>query len=181
MGLEYTTQPQVFTAPVTALQGIAGINEAYPLLTTYQYWTSTAVVPASTFPIPGTWTMLSEPGSFIVAIEGIIQPPTEYSIDRDNRKVNFTSLISADLEVSFTQLATHAPSSQSFNYIQSVSASFTRLSAVNAAIQSLSTINISTNNLTATNLLVTNLTALSSVLQVTDIQLFELSGFSQST
>lgn len=173
MGLEYITQPQVFTAPITALQGIAGLYEAYPLLTTYQYWTSTAVVPASTFPIPGTWTMLPEPGSFIVAVGGIIQPPTEYTIDRDNRRVNFNSLVSADLEVSFTQLATHAPSSQSFNYIQSVSGNFANLSARNIVVQNLSAI-----SLTATNLFVTNLTALSSVLNVVNISQYELSGFS---
>lgn len=177
MGLEYISQPQVFTAPITALQGIQGINEAYPLLTTYQFWTSTAVIPTSTFPIPGLWTMLDSPGSFLIAISGVLQPATKYTIDRNNRLVNFNFVISADTEVSFTQLATHAPSSQSFNYIESISSQFVNLSANNAVIQSLTTINVITDSLTATNLLVTNLTALSSVLNIVDVTQYELSGF----
>lgn len=162
MGLEYISQPQVFLSPITAVNGVYGINDPYPLLTTYQSWTSTAVVNASAFPIPGAWTMLDEPGSFIVTVGGVIQPPSEYTIDRNFRILTFNSIVSAGVEIGATQLATAAPSSQNFNYVQSVSANFTNLSGVNGRFD---------------NLFVTSLTALTSILQITDIQLYETSGF----
>lgn len=183
MGLEYISQPQVFTAPITALQGIDGINEAYPLLTTYQYWTSTAVVNTSSFPIPGIWTMLDNPGSFLVAISGILQPATRYTIDRNNRFVNFNFVVSAGTEVAFTQLATNAPSSQSFNYIESVSTAFINLSALNSDLRDIISTNLITNNivtttLTATelstvNLVATNLSVLSATIQILDVTGYE--------
>lgn len=167
MGYEYITQPQIFLAPVTATNGFQGINEAYPLLTTYQSWTSTAAVDASAFPIPDTWTMLNESGSFIVSVGGVIQPPSEYTVDRDLRTLTFNALVSGGVEIAATQLATAAPSSQSFDYVTSVSANFNRadvadLSAIDATIDSL---------------YVTNLTAVSSVLEVVNITQYELDGY----
>jgi hypothetical protein len=182
MGLEYITQPQVFLAPITAFGGLQGSTEAYPLLTTYQTWTSTASVPVSVWPIPGTWTMLAEPGSFIITVGGVVQNLSEYSIDNSLRRLIFTTPVSAGVEVVGRQLATAAPSSASFNFFTSVSGRVTNLSAINGNITNLSAVNFnSTNglidNLTATNLLVSNLTALSSVLNIVDIAQYEISGF----
>ena len=128
MGLEYITQSQVFLAPITAVNGIQGINDPYPLLTTYQSWASTGVVNTSAFPIPGTWTMLDAPGSFIVTVGNVIQSPTDYSIDRNNRILTFSSIITAGVEIGVTQLATAAPSSTSFTFFDAVSANFVTLS-----------------------------------------------------
>jgi hypothetical protein len=176
MGLEYITQPQVFTAPITALQGVAGINEAYPLLTTYQYWTSTAVVNTSSFQIPGLWTMLDNPGSFLVAVSGFIIPATKYTINRNNRFVNFNFVISAGTEVAFTQLATNAPSSQSFNYVESVSAQFYNLSALTSKLKDIVSVNLTAENISSINSTTNFLSALSATIQILDVTGYESSN-----
>lgn len=137
MGLEYISQPQVFLAPITAVNGIQGVNNPYPLLTTYQSWVSTGVVNTSAFPIPGAWTMLDASGSFIVTVGNVIQSPTDYSIDRTNRILTFSSIVTAGVEVGATQLATASPSATSFDSVQSVSGSFVELSAFNVRVQNL--------------------------------------------
>jgi hypothetical protein len=166
MGLEYIVQPQVFLGGLTALgPGIQGLTENYPLLTTYNSWTSTAPINASVFPMPGTWSIYDGPNnsaSFIVSVGGVIQPPSTYSIDILNRLLTFSSPVSADIEIAVTQLATASPSSQDFNFVKSVSAEFTTLSA---------------NNGTINTLIVTNLTALSTVVNIIDVQVSEVSGF----
>lgn len=137
MGLEYITQPQVFLAPITAVNGVQGFNQAFPLLTTYQSWVSTGTVNTSAFPIPGNWTMLDAPGSFIVTVGNVIQSPTDYSIDRTNRVLTFSSIVTAGVEIGATQLATAAPSSQNVNDFYSVSAFTSFLSARNSVIDTL--------------------------------------------
>lgn len=131
MGYELISQPQIFLAPITAVNGIQGVNEAYPLLTTYQSWTSTAVIDSTVFPIPGIWTMLNESGSFLVTVGGVLQPSSEYTVSRDFRTLTFNSPVSAGVEIAVQQLATAAPSSQEFNYVKAVSGTFTTLSAQN--------------------------------------------------
>jgi hypothetical protein len=162
MGYEYLTQPQIFLAPITATNGIYGINEAWPLLTTYQSWTSTAAVNASAFSIPGTWTMLNESGSFLITVGGVLQQPSEYTVNRDLRTLTFNSLVSAGVEIGVQQLATAAPSSQNFNNLTSVSATFQTLSSRTGIFDTL---------------LVTNLTGLSTVVNIIDVRISEVSGF----
>ena len=170
MGLEYIVQPQVFLGGLTALgPGIQGLTEQYPLLTTYYSWTSTASVNISSFPIPiDAGSIYGGPGkesSFIVSVGGVVQPPTQYTVDPILRTITFNttgSIISAGIEFAVTQLATAAPSSQNFDYVKSVSAEFTTLSALNGTID---------------NLVVTNLTALSTTVNVIDIRVTEISGF----
>jgi len=140
MGTEYITNPQVFLSPITAINGVFGINNPFPLLTTYQYWVSTGTVNTSAFPIPGNWSMLDQPGSFIVTVGNVIQSPTDYTIDSTNRRLTFASIVTAGIEVGVTQLATAAPSSTNVNYIQAVSAAFVNLSAANAFITNSTTI-----------------------------------------
>jgi len=106
--------------------------------------------------------MLDQSGSFIVTVGNVIQSPTDYTIDSTNRRLTFSSIVTAGIEVGVTQLATAAPSSANFNYVQSVSANFTNLSATNGFIN---------------NLVVTSLTALSATINVIDINVYELSGF----
>lgn len=167
MGLEYIVQPQVFVGGLTALgPGIQGLTENYPLLTTYYSWTSTASVDASVFPIPlAAGSIYDGPGkesSFIISIGNVIQSPTEYTVDPILRTITFGSAVSAGIELAATQLATAAPSSQNFDYVKSVSAEFTTLTATNGAFDTL---------------VVTNLTALSTVVNIIDIQVSEVSGF----
>lgn len=167
MGLEYITQPQVFLAPITAAAGFQGAYQDWPLLTSFQSWVSTSNVNATTFPIPGTWPMLDNPSSFIVTVGNVIQSPTDYTVNRSTRILTFSSPVSAGVEVGVTQLATAAPSSQNFNYLQSVSSNFVNLTATNAVI----------NNGNVNNLFVNSLTALSATINVVDITVYELSGF----
>lgn len=167
MGLEYIVQPQVFLGGLTALgPGIQGLTEQYPLLTTYYSWTSTASVNTSSFPIPiAVGSIYNGPrkeSSFIVSVGGVIQSPTEYTVDSILRTITFSSVVSAGIEFAATQLATAAPSSQNFNFLKSVSAEFTTLSTVNGSFN---------------NLVVTNLTALSTTVNVIDIRVSEVSGF----
>lgn len=179
MGLEYITQPQVFLGGLTALgPGIEGLTENYPLLTTYYSWTSTASVNTSSFPIPidvgSIYNGPNNSGSFIVSVGGVVQSPTEYTVDPILRTITFNSIITAGIEFAATQLATASPSSQSFDFVKSVSAEFLTLSAQNIISEN---IDYTGSNITVTNLLVTNLTALSSELRVVDITQYEISGF----
>lgn len=170
MGLEYIVQPQVFLGGLTALgPGIQGLTEQYPLLTTYYSWTSTASVNLSSFPIPiDAGSIYGGPGkesSFIVSVGGVVQSPTQYTVDPTLRTITFNttgSVISAGIEFAVTQLATAAPSSQNLNYIKSVSAEFTTLTSTDGSFN---------------NLIVTNLTALSTTVNVIDIRVTEISGF----
>lgn len=166
MGLEYIKQPQVFLGGLTALgPGIQGLTENWPLLTTYNFWTSTAVTETSTFPIPGSWSIYegdNNAGSFIISVGGVIQSPTTYTIDPLTRTLTFNTLVSADIEVAGTQLATAAPSSQSFDYVTSVSGDFVGLSAQTG---------------TVSNLYVTNLTAVSSVLEIVNVTNYEVDDY----
>jgi hypothetical protein len=155
MGLEYITQPQVFLAPITAVNGIQGYEDPLPLVTTYQYWTSTANVNTNTFPIPGFWPMLEEPASFLINIGGVPQTPSNYSIDKIGRRITFISDVSAGIDVSFTQLAAAFLSSFNFAFVESVSGTFDNLFANKAYINdidtvksvSVSTTDIFTNNI----------------------------------
>lgn len=138
MGLEIINQPQVFTQGITALGGIQGITEKYPLLTSYYSWTSTANVSSDIFPIPyELGNMLEDSESFIVSVGGVLQPPSTYTIDVINRTLIFSTPVSADIEIAVTQLATASPSSQNFDYVKSVSADFTRINCVSAVIDDL--------------------------------------------
>jgi hypothetical protein len=143
MGVEYIVPPQVFLGGLTALgPGIQGLTENYPLLTTYQTWTSTATIDTSAFQIPGSWSIYTGPnkeGSFIVSVGGVIQPPSSYTIGVLNRILTFNTIVSAGIEIAATQLATASPSSQQFNYIKALTGDFT-----NSTFQ----------NVTATNLVV---------------------------
>ena len=185
MGLEYIVQPQVFLGGLTALgPGIQGLTEQYPLLTTYYSWTSTASVNISSFPIPiDAGSIYGGPGkesSFIVSVGGVIQSPTQYTVDPTLRTITFNttgSVISAGIEFAVTQLATAAPSSQDFDYIKSVSAEFVTLSALSGTIDTLVVTNLSAFSGTVDSLVVTNLTALSTTVNVIDIRVTEVSGF----
>jgi hypothetical protein len=173
MGLEYIVQPQIFLGGLTALgPGIQGLTEQYPLLTTYYSWTSTASVNTSSFPIPiAVGSIYDGPGkeaSFIVSVGGVIQSPTEYTVDTILRTITFGSVVSAGIEFAATQLATASPSSQNFNFLKSVSAEFTSTAFIN---------NLSATTGTVDSLLVTNLTALSTTVNVIDIRISEVSGF----
>jgi hypothetical protein len=173
MGLEYIVQPQVFLGGLTALgPGIQGLTENYPLLTTYYSWTSTAVVDTAVFPIPiQVGSIYDGPGkeaSFIISVGGVIQSPTEYTVDTILRTITFGSVVSAGIEFAATQLATASPSSQNFNFLKSVSAEFTSTAFIN---------NLSATTGTINSLLVTNLTALSTTVNVIDIKVSEVSGF----
>jgi len=138
MGLEIINNPQVFTQGITALGGIQGATEKYPLLTSYYSWTTSTNVNTDTLPIPlALGYMLGDSESFIVSVGGVLQPPSTYSIDVNNRLLVFSTPVSADIEIAVTQLATASPSSQSFDFIKSLSASITTLSCLSARIEDL--------------------------------------------
>jgi hypothetical protein len=164
MGYEYITQPQIFLAPVTATYGFENAPPAYPLITSFQSWTSSNPEPKSVWPIPGTWLLDINSSAFIVSIGGVLQSPLDYTVQRiPNRRITFSAPVCANTEIAVTQIATHAPSSQFFNYLQADSAfitdltsnTFTYLTTQNI-IQALTSATI--NSLTSIDGFITNLT-----------------------
>lgn len=160
MGLEFITQPQVFTQRLTALGGIEGAFPPY--IASFFTWTSTVSVPTSSFSLPGSGVLLDMPGAFIVSVGGVLQSPTNYTINIPARTVNFDFVVNPNTDIVVTQIGTVG---------------------LTSTIDSLSTVqfvttNLSSSNIYADNLVVTSLTALSSILHFTNITQFELSGYS---
>jgi hypothetical protein len=189
MGLEYITQPQVFLGGLTALgPGIQGLTENYPLLTTYNYWTSTSNVSVFEFPIPGSWSIFegsNNSASFIVSIGGVVQAPDTYTIDTINRTILFLTPVEPNIEVAVTQLATAAPSSQEFSFIKVLSGNFENSTFQNVTATNLTVISSTTfdttiftfttaTDLTAVNGLFTNLTV-TDFLSTSNVQVSSLS------
>jgi hypothetical protein len=169
MGLEYIVQPQVFLGGLTALgPGIQNLTENYPLLTTYNFWTSTSDVAADVFPIPGTWSIYDDPNnsaSFIVNVGGVVQSPDTYFIDTVNRTITFLTPIDPDIEVAVTQLATAAPSSQEFSFIKVLSGNFGNSTFQNVTATNLTILSSTVFNTTIfTFTTATNLTAVNNIL-----------------
>jgi hypothetical protein len=170
MGLEYIAQPQVFLAPISAQQGIRGLIENYPLLTTFQSWASTTSNPTTSLYIPGYWTMLETPSltgevvpeSFIVTVGGVTQAPNSYKIfNYPIRKIEFTSEVPENVLVNLTQLATHAPSSQRFSYLRADSALITNLTATTVVFVTAFTVLENLSAFTAQNIIADYLSAAS--------------------
>lgn len=160
MGFEILTQPQVFLSPITAVGGIQnGLfgSPLPPLYTSFFTWTSTASITATTFPLGGIETLTNRSGAYIVTVGGVVQSPTNYVVDINNRTLTFDFTVNSNTEVNVTQIGTIASL-----------LSVTNLTASDSVFQ----------NINANRLLVTNLTALSAEFRVVDITQFELSGFS---
>jgi hypothetical protein len=165
MGLEYIAQPQVFLSPISAQQGIRGLIENYPLLTTFQSWTSTTGTQTSSLQIGGFWTMLEKPSltgeavpeSFIVTVGGVVQAPDSYRIfNYPIRKIDFVSTIPQGIEVNLTQLATHSPSSQRFNYLRADSALITNLTSTTIVFLTSFTVTENLSAFTVTDIIAQN-------------------------
>jgi hypothetical protein len=165
MGLEFISQPQVFTQRLTALGGIEGYVP--PLWSTFYTWTSTVPTTANELSLDGTNALTDYSGSYIVTVGGVLQSPTTYNIDVINRSIIFSNIINENTDVVITQIGT----------IGLTSLGFQELSAVDTIFDNLTADNLITNTLTANELFVSNLTALSSVLHITDITTYEVSGF----
>jgi hypothetical protein len=145
MGYEYITQPQVFLAPISATNGIVGMIENYPLLTQYGSWTVTTTEPTSSFPVPLSGGIIADtPEQFIVNVGGVVQAPTKYTVDNITKTINFSIPVPDGIEVSFTQLATHAPSSNQVENLLATNKVVTNtIEAVNGDITELVCINLS--------------------------------------
>jgi hypothetical protein len=106
MGLEYISQPQVFLSPISAFGGIqtstASVNPEY--YTSFYTWTSTSSVTATTFPLTGAETLTDLPGSFIVTVGGVLQAPTNYTIDKINRQIVFNFNVNSETPIVVTQI-----------------------------------------------------------------------------
>jgi hypothetical protein len=148
MGLEYITQPQVFVAGITALNGIQGGLEKYPLLTSFYSWKVTTTALSASFAIPAqAGTVLSASESFIVSVGGVVQSPTNYTVDPGLRLITLDTNVDPDIEISFTQLATHSPSSQEFNFLKTANAS---------VLDTLTAATVKTTNVIAQNIISTS-------------------------
>lgn len=104
MGLEFITQPQVFTQRISALGGIEGYVP--PFVSTFYTWTTSTGVSASSFPLPGTIGLTDIPGSYIVSVGGVLQAPTNYTISVIARKINFDFNVNPNTDVVVTQIGT---------------------------------------------------------------------------
>jgi len=159
MGYEFITQPQVFLAPISATNGILGMIENYPLLTQYGSWTITTTEPTSSFTVPLTGGIIANtPEQFIVNVGGVVQAPTKYTVDSITKTINFSVSVPEGIEVSFTQLATHAPSSnQVENLLATNKVETTLIEAISGNITELVTVDLSSNTGIISNLVVENI------------------------
>jgi len=135
MGLEFINQPQVFTQPITALGGILGGSENYPLLQKYYTWTVIPTTDVTSINIDGgAAPVINKSESFIINVGGVVQPPSTYTVNTLAGTIDFTTPLSANIPVIVSQLATASPSSQSFSFLRSLTATINTLSCLSANI-----------------------------------------------
>ncbi len=151
MGLEIITQPQVFLAGISALGGING--NPPPFYTSFYTWTTSTPAPTNIFYLDNpNVALLDIPSSYIVSVGGVVQSPTQYSINPINRSVNFNVPVIDDTIISVTQIGTVAVSTLNV----------TDLTATNSFLQNITSIDSAFINSLFTNLTATNFTVLSS-------------------
>jgi len=155
MGLEIITQPQVFLAGLTALGGING--NPPPFYTSFYTWTTSTPTSTSIFYLDNpNVALLDIPSSYIVSVGGVVQSPTQYTINPINRSVNFNVPVIDDTIISVTQIGTVAVSTLNV----------TGLTASNSYLQNITAVNSQFINSLFTNLTTTNFTVLSSFVAV---------------
>jgi len=139
MGTEFVNNPQVFTSPITALQGIAGYPTPYT--TSFVYWTTTTPPVFETFYIPltGNYSLNSLAAAYIVTVDGNILSPAKYNINVVNKTINIPTGVNPNTDVAVTLIGTVALSSTSYNFLTAT-------------------------NFNATNFLITNLTAVNDII-----------------
>ena len=108
MGLEIISQPQMFLRPLTALNGIEGY--APPYIATFFTWTTSSPVSSFSFPLTGDVGLnpSNRSESYVVNIDGVVQPPPSYTIDANFRTISFHNPIPANTEIFITQIGTIA-------------------------------------------------------------------------
>lgn len=162
MSLEFITQPQVFTQRISALGGIEGYVP--PFISTFYTWTTSTTISANSFPLSGTIGLTDIPSSYIVSVGGVLQSPTNYTINVVTRQINFDFDVNPNTDVVVTQIGTVGPG---------ISGSLPpETSGINLNIT-----NLLAQTGTIDNLYVTNLTAVSSVLEVVNITNYEIDGY----
>jgi hypothetical protein len=156
MGLEIITQPQLFLRPLTALNGVEGYVPPY--FATFHTCMTSSPVSSYTFPLTGQLGLhiTNSSDSYIVNIDGVVQPPPSYSVDANTRVITFVKPIPPNTEIFITQIGTTV----SMVSVASLTADKTYL-----------------RNAIAENLVVTSLTALSAEIRIVDITQYELSGY----
>jgi hypothetical protein len=108
MGLEIISQPQLFLRPLTALNGIEGY--APPYIATFYTWMTSSPVSSFTFPITGNIGLnaSNRSESYIVNIDGVVQPPPSYTVDANFRRITFVRPIPPNTDIFITQIGTIA-------------------------------------------------------------------------
>lgn len=156
MGLEIISQPQLFLRPLTALNGVEGYVPPY--FATFHTCMTSSPVSSYTFPLTGQLGLhiTNSSDSYIVNIDGVVQPPPSYSVDANTRIITFVKPIPPNTEIFITQIGTTV----SMVSVASLTADKTYL-----------------RNAIAENLVVTSLTALSAEIRIVDITQYELSGY----
>lgn len=141
MSFEFIKNPQVFIAPITAVMGLQQGLEKYPYIVGYERWSTTinSTNSGTTINVPGAFLMAAEPEAYIINVGGVIQHPSEYTVNTNTRTINFTfTLSTVGLVVDCRQLATTAPSAAEFNLIKAVNTNITNtITAANADITNL--------------------------------------------
>jgi hypothetical protein len=157
MGLEYITQPQVFLAGLTALGGINGSTP--PFYTSFYTWTTATSEPIFSFYLDNpNVALLDIPSSYIVSVGGVVQSPSQYSIDIFNRTIFFNEPVNEDTEISVTQIGTVAVST----------IDVTGLTAENSFLNNVTASNLQVTSSIFDNVTATELTVLSSTIEVTN-------------
>jgi hypothetical protein len=145
MGLEVITQPQVFLAGISALGGING--NPPPFYTSFYTWTTSTSAPTNIFYLDNpNVALLNIPSSYIVSVGGVVQSPSQYTINPINRSVNFNVPVIDDTDISVTQIGTVAVSTSNLTGLTAINSFFQNITAIDSQF-----INSLFGNLTATN------------------------------
>jgi len=150
MGLEFITQPQVFTAPISALGGIAGFvtqpEYEFPPVTSFYTWTTSTASTATSIILDGAVTLLSQPGTYIVSIGGVVQSPLTYTVDPFGRTMTFDSPVLSGVNITVTQIGTVGLTASSFAELTATNIQNVNLTAVNATLTNTTITNIAIPN-----------------------------------
>ncbi len=148
MGFELLTQPQVFTTRLTAIGGIEGYVP--PFISKFHTWIIDVSITDTIFDIPQDFVGLTHASNdaYIVNINGLIVPPSEFTIDYNFRKLILNSPVSSGTRINLTQIGTIALSTAEYQELTGVN-----FYSTNSQIDNLTSLNVVIDNLTVNSLI----------------------------
>lgn len=87
-------------------------------ISSIMYWTSASFEPSISFPLTNSPSLSTDPNYYIVSIDGIVQRPSSYTINNNNKTINFNEPVPKNTTVNVVYLPTILPPTnwtQTFN------------------------------------------------------------------